>query len=258
MNNPRASATFYDHLAPDYDAAVSRHATSPIRHAFLQLVRSYVPSGSLLFDFGCGTGTDALWYIAQGYRVLAYDNSSGMVEVLKTKGADAIQQGQLTAFSTPYVKLPSILNTYPTSDAIVSNFAVINEIPAVAEWFALMATILKPGGYLIVSILNPFYWWDMGGAWWWKGLWRGRKQGYILNNTASFQTYRHTIASLRKAASPHFTLIAQRGVGILLPLEHRFARFPRPFIIARHIEQRFGGHFPVYTWGNFRFLVFKH
>ena len=41
-------------------------------------------SGSTLLDFGCGTGIDALEYAQKGYRVLAYDNSPGMVGGIRT------------------------------------------------------------------------------------------------------------------------------------------------------------------------------
>ena len=44
-----------------------------------------VPPESTLLDFGCGTGIDALHYAQQGYRVLAYDNSPGMVAQLEAR-----------------------------------------------------------------------------------------------------------------------------------------------------------------------------
>jgi ubiquinone/menaquinone biosynthesis C-methylase UbiE len=53
-------------------------------------VSALVGTGGTILDFGCGTGTDAAWYAERGHRVVAYDVSSGMVEVLREQLAEAI------------------------------------------------------------------------------------------------------------------------------------------------------------------------
>ena len=77
------NAAYFDSLAPRYDELLNK---APIdrwtRRAFQTLVAETIPAGRLLLDFGCGTGLDALWYTHQGYRVLAYDISDGMLQQL--------------------------------------------------------------------------------------------------------------------------------------------------------------------------------
>jgi hypothetical protein len=57
------------------------------RNAFRDVVARYLQSGSMLLDFGCGTGLDAPAIRCRVYRVLAYDNSPGMVSRLDQRPA---------------------------------------------------------------------------------------------------------------------------------------------------------------------------
>lgn len=46
----------------------------------LERFASYLPNNGLVLDLGCGSGRDSLWFIKQGYEVLATDGSKEMVE----------------------------------------------------------------------------------------------------------------------------------------------------------------------------------
>lgn len=45
-----------------------------------QLFLNYIPEGGMLLDAGCGSGRDSLFFMRQGYKVLAFDASAAMVE----------------------------------------------------------------------------------------------------------------------------------------------------------------------------------
>jgi len=78
------NACCHTRLAPEYDACMAKHAGNAwVRGAFRHVVEQIVAPGSLLLDFGCGTGTDSLWYAQRGYRVLAYDNAPGMMAAVR-------------------------------------------------------------------------------------------------------------------------------------------------------------------------------
>lgn len=96
------------------------------RDAFRQLVVDTVGSGVLL-DFGCGTGTDAAWYAQHGFRVLAYDNSQGMVEQAERNHAKLIENGKLTVYCSDYVTFLEWRPEAPV-DVAVSSFAVLSHI----------------------------------------------------------------------------------------------------------------------------------
>ncbi|PYU94786.1 MAG: hypothetical protein DMG25_05920 [Acidobacteria bacterium] len=70
--NEDRSARCFDSIAAKYDELISSVPRNTwVRDAFRSLVADTVVPGSLLLDFGCGTGMDALWYAQHGYRVIA-------------------------------------------------------------------------------------------------------------------------------------------------------------------------------------------
>ncbi|HZL18894.1 MAG TPA: methyltransferase domain-containing protein [Polyangia bacterium] len=153
--DPGRSANYYDRLAPDYDQQLSRPGDVWVRGAFQEFVRARLPPGARLLDFGCGTGTDAAWYAAQGYRVLAFDNSEGMIARLRVTCAAAIERHQVEPWRGPYESFGAELGAYGPIDAVAANFAVINVLPALGPWFAALARRLAPGSGLFLSALNP-------------------------------------------------------------------------------------------------------
>ena len=93
------NAAFHDRLAPEYEyeARLSQNANNALnRIAFLELVRHHVPPGATILDFGCGTGQDAQEYVRLGYRVVAYDNSPGMVAQMRVRCAAEIAAGTIS------------------------------------------------------------------------------------------------------------------------------------------------------------------
>lgn len=260
MNNPEQSAAFYDKVAASYDAALAQNsANNAVRTAFHRLVQHYVPVGSRIMDFGCGTGTDALAYIQMGYRVMAYDNSPGMMAELAHKGQVEIANGQLTPLQGHYETIISTLHTLPPASAVVSNFAVVNQIENMREWVGAMAGYIEGGGWLMVNLLNPFYWWDMRRGWWWRGLRQGWNKGYIpFHNNDGFTTYRHFIGTLKqmgRAVGLH--LKVEQSAGMLLPIARPGREKTLPFRLAGTLEEKWGRAWGVRSLGNFIFLAWQ-
>lgn len=148
------SADYYDQLAGEYDHHASQPGDLWVRGAFHEFVRGRLGKGARLLDFGCGTGTDALWYAGQGYSVHAYDNSGGMIDRLRIKCREAIARQEIEAWSSPY---ETFLAERPAHsfDAVTANFAVINHLPSLTAWFSALAARLLADGAVFVSALNP-------------------------------------------------------------------------------------------------------
>lgn len=51
-----------------------------------------IPEGGKILDAGCGSGRDALNFIAKGYNVTAFDGSKGMVDILNTNAGKMLEQ----------------------------------------------------------------------------------------------------------------------------------------------------------------------
>ena len=66
------SITYYNKNADKYCKNTLNVDMSKIYCLFLQ----HLPFGALILDAGCGSGRDSLYYLNQGYRVVAFDGSS--------------------------------------------------------------------------------------------------------------------------------------------------------------------------------------
>jgi SAM-dependent methyltransferase len=162
------NAAFHNELASHYDSHLAASPYNALaRIAFTDLVSRYVPAGSTLLDFGCGTGLDAREYARRGYRVLAYDNSPGMVAELERRCAAEIASGAIVAWAGDYSQFVQRL---PSADAVVANFAVLNSIRDLEPLFDAFAACLAPRGWVLVSLLNPIHWSKVKMPQWWRSI----------------------------------------------------------------------------------------
>lgn len=204
-------ARFYDAFASRYDSLLTAHPLQLwVRRAFQERVVQSMPPGSLLLDFGCGTGLDAAWYAERGYRVLAYDISAGMVEQLRRRCAGEIARGAVIPLVAPFEHFTSVVTGHPRPAAVAANYGVLNAMPRPRAFFEAVAPILAPGALLIVSVLSPFYWRDMLHAWWWAALRRSGPPRAIMTSGDGIDTHRHFLSSLTDAAGPAFRLRSRR------------------------------------------------
>src|SRR5439155_2831205 len=158
-SNAIRSATYFDRIAEQYDTHLNAFGGDRwARAAFLQLVTEHIRPGATLLDFGCGTGMDALWYAEQGYRVIACDNSEGMLGQLRRRCAQEIKQGRVTPVLADEIGLAAALDGQSRPDAVVANFAVLDVIEDKAALFSRFAEVLTSDGIVIVSLFNPFFW----------------------------------------------------------------------------------------------------
>jgi len=201
------TSAYYDRIARAYDDQVDGIAINrTMRDAFRARVSALAgPTGRVL-DFGCGTGTDAEWYAAQGHQVIAYDISPGMVDVLRTRCAGAIAEGRIV----PLVGGPSdfarAMQDVAPLDVIAANFGVLNHVEDLRPLLAHLASHLLPGGALVASLLNPLYKEQMRWRGWWRtqvaGQWRG---GVTLRGDVT--THRPYLHTLRRMAGPPLALV---------------------------------------------------
>lgn len=244
-----SQASFYDRTAPRYDALLAAPIDRWMRRAFQSLVRETAPAGSLLLDFGCGTGLDALWYARQGYRVLAYDISAGMLEQLRRRCGAEIARGEVVPVEA--------LSGLPRPDAVVSNYGVLNALGRPRAFFEAVAPLLEPGAPLVISVLNPFFWKDMLHRWWWAALARSLRHHAIVTRGEGIETHRHFLGSLVAAARPAFRLRGRASVGALLRRGSNQLDWEAPRTLAERLEARLWKTLPLRSAGLFVFLTFR-
>ena len=202
------NAAVHNELAAQYDVHLSGNPHNALaRQAFVDLVGLCVPPGSTLFDFGCGTGLDALHYAHHGYRVLAYDNSPGMLAQLERRCEAEIASGEISTCSVGYSSFLDRFPQWPAPQAVVSNFGVLNSIPDLGPLFNTLAQHLAPPGWIIVSILNPIHW---------KELKTPRfRSGSHIYATEPYTTYLHSVPAVLRAAGA-FHLVGRANAGALV------------------------------------------
>jgi SAM-dependent methyltransferase len=254
--NAQRTAEFYDGLAPEYDNHMSRPGDVWVRGAFQEFVRSRLGRRARLLDFGCGTGTDAAWYAAQGYQVLAFDNSAGMIERLRVTCADSIARNEIEVWNAPYESFLSTLGARGSIDAVAANFAVINLLPDINSWFAVLARHLPVGGAVFVSALNPLSLAEIRGA---RSLFNALRYTFAAGipvADAKSEHFKYWPRSIRRAAVG-YQLVSSASPGTFV----RYDRGPRdwrhPTSFGERIEQRLWQARPWSYLGRFVFLELR-
>jgi SAM-dependent methyltransferase len=208
------NAAFHDELAGHYDAHLTRPEDLLARSAFQSLVFRHVPPGSTLLDFGCGTGIDALEYAHKGYRVLAYDNSPGMVRELERRCAREVAGGKVLTHSGDYPAFVLRWPDWPKPNAVTANFAVLNSIRDLEPLFEMFGEQLASPGWVIVSILNPIHWTKLREPRWWLHASRA-KRGPSMYQSQPYASYLHSVRGVQRAA-PKFQLVGRANAGALV------------------------------------------
>lgn len=200
------TARFYDGVAASYDLLVDGWPdNASLRQSFCERVASAAGVGGAILDFGCGTGTDAAWYAERGHRVVAYDVSSGMVEVLRERCKHGLASGRITLAVGALDALERALKAEGQVAVIAANFAVLNHVRDLGPLLRQLAVHLTPGGALVGCMLNPLYRHDMRRAWWWRSAFRTLGAGPIQKD-GKVTSYRHFVAAIRRAAEPGFVV----------------------------------------------------
>src|SRR5262249_3248888 len=125
------------------------------RRAFQQLVLQQVPRGGLVFDFGCGPGIDARDYARLGRRVRAYDEDVRMTDYFRRHCAAELAAGAVQLDPGTYADF--LRAAHRDVDLVAANFAPMNLVLQLPPLFAKFASMLKPEGRVIASVLNPCF-----------------------------------------------------------------------------------------------------
>ncbi len=146
------AAGFYDRLAADYDAMTDFERRFVIESPFFRLLVGRYDIRTAI-DAGCGTGFHALLLAGLGVRMTAVDISAEML-ALTAKHARERQQRLRTIQST-FEDL-SASCTEPT-DAVFclgNTMAHADSTARRRSWIRAFRDILRPGGTLVLQILN--------------------------------------------------------------------------------------------------------
>ncbi|HUM02719.1 MAG TPA: class I SAM-dependent methyltransferase [Thermoanaerobaculia bacterium] len=255
---PAPGPSFFDDIARDYDAQMSRVPGDLwMREAFQEFVIRGLAPGEVVLDFGCGTGVDARVYSERGFRVIGYDSSVAMTQVAANRCGTGIGGNLVEIFSGPYEEFLGRPWSRTPPSAIVSNFAVLNLVPSLRAAFARFHEILQPGGSVFLSLLNPCYVRNLVTPGLRRLFFRALRHGITEFPSAKVPTLLYRERFVRQAAEPFFALDLRAGVGAVVNHAAIAGSWREPRGWRERIEHRFSSTRVLAGAGKFTFLKLR-
>jgi SAM-dependent methyltransferase len=191
-----------------YLAAMTVRASDrQARAAFQSLALDAAGSSATVFDFGAGAGVDARFYAERGLRVAAYDIDPGMSAFFAEYCGDLIRDGRIELHTGSYRDfLAGPSSSRERFDLITANFAPLNLIADLHELFACFAAMIRPGGGVLASVLNPYYLGDLRYGWWWGNAYRLLRHGHYSLPGVQGVIVRRSLEDFSRQCAPHFVL----------------------------------------------------
>ncbi|CAI4032783.1 Methyltransf_11 domain-containing protein [Nitrospira tepida] len=139
-----APADAYDQWAGEYDDA---DPSTLLDEPFLLAMVKIFP-GCRLLDLGCGTGRYVRILNRPGISIVGVDLSQGM---LARARRTCLSKSTVAWVQASFTKLPFIGGTF---DRVISGL-VLDHVENLHSYFHQIATMLRPGGRLILSTVHP-------------------------------------------------------------------------------------------------------
>lgn len=187
-----------------------------VRERFQHLALQVMPPRGTILDFGAGTGIDAKSYAAKGFKVLVHEPSEANLGCLREYCRQEIVDGKIRTTD---------MSATENVQMIVANFAVLNLIDDHRPLFAKFASLLAPRGFVLVSLLNPFFLSDVRYAWWRGNLGQLIAKGAYAVEGEFYPIYRFVPSVVARAARPDFSVLRR------VPAWLRLATSPYVFVL---------------------------
>ena len=210
------NVSYYDEIADQYDEILDRDLSNEIIREKVAAVFSELLASGLVLDFGGGTGKDLEWLVKKGYEVIFCEPSVKMREKAfllfqnNRPHSDTLFLGNAASdFVTWQNKLPFSQKV----DAVLANFAVINNIPVIDLLFKNLSLVTRNGGHLLILVLKSDF----------KKRWQSNRRAAILSLfTASTVTtdtqfngkrqkvHLYSVQKIKKMAAAYFHFCSSR------------------------------------------------
>jgi 2-polyprenyl-3-methyl-5-hydroxy-6-metoxy-1,4-benzoquinol methylase len=217
----------YDAIAAEYDSQLRGDAWMR-RRLHLDYAAAFEP-GMRVLDVGCGTGIDAQFLARRGVCVVGIDTSAEMLAQCRDRMARSGLADRVEARELLIQELHVLGDQQ--FDGIISAFASLNTVPHLLPFARDAARLVRPGGRMILHMLNRFSLWEflgyVGRGDWMAAENVGRERRRVF--TIGGQPVQHTVYFAREAYRRYFmagfSLRRSYGLGALRP-PHTVRRLP--------------------------------
>lgn len=176
-----------------------------VRDRFQKLALDLLPTGADVLDFGAGTGIDAKAYAANGHLTFVHEPAQAMREYLAQYCRDEIARKTIITVASPLTC---------KVQAVTANFAVLNHFGDHTSLFEELSRVVRQGGFVLASMLNPYYLGDARYGWWRANAMHLVRRGHYAIPSES-RLHRFAPRVVARAAAPYFRLerLVPRGFG---------------------------------------------
>lgn len=206
--------SFYNTIAEKYDSFMQGETDKRIREFVRNRFIETVSAGNIL-DFGGGTGLDLPWLLDHNeYNVFFLEPSSKMRDVAQNYVSVNAPTNNPT-FLTQHLNIADWthqqLPVAEKMDGVLANFAVLNCIKNIAEFFEKIALVCNQGAHVTTTILDSRIPTIIR-----KYPLRAKVSAilgmvtkiYNQYNGISHATYLHPLKQLKAAAAAHFDFVS--------------------------------------------------
>ena len=256
----------------DRDEAANPLARWARRRSFAALDVAFGP-GDLVVEMGSGTGIEATHLAARGVRLVATDPATGMLEQLRAKlapdGPAAHLADQITTIQLPANRIGELVDRYGPGafDGAYSSMGALNCEPSLAPVAAALATLVRPGGRLVFSLINRYCLWET--AWYLRARqpgmafrrWGGQASATVRPDWQEerITCFYWTPGTVARTFQPHFRVVGRRALPWLLPplyLDGLVWRAPGLFRRLARLDRLLAGTWPAWAIGDHLLIEF--
>jgi len=211
------------------------------------------PAGSVLIELGCGTGVEAVALAHAGLRLVVTDPSAAMLAQAAERVGRAGLQERIALRRLGAGAVALLLDEFGPAgfDGAYSGFGPLNCEPELQRTAAALHALIRPGGRLIVSLINRFHpfesaWYAAHGDWRRASRrWGGHAEGTVSPDLPQrVPTRYYTPRAFARCLAPFFRPVDCRALLLLLPppyLAHLVTRHPHLATRAARVERRIAG-----------------
>ena len=211
----------FDGAAPTYDTDYEHlHGIRRLRTIIHRRYLHYFREGQHLLELNCGTGTDAILLARNGIDVQVTDVSYGMIVQAREKVRSAGLEQHVTAQVLSYHDLHQLAGA--TFDGAYSNMGGLNCSDDLAGIARDLASLVRPGGYFIATVMTNFCFWEtmaFAARLQLRNAFRRRRPNGVAArlNGGIVQTYYYAPGTFASAFAPYFDRVESQGLNIFTP-----------------------------------------